>query len=163
MAMRVGCDICNTISDVNTRIYAITGRPCYDTYPFQLPKNFFFDNDVFKTAKPLRGAAQMLRHLDCQGTEIHYITARPEWARETTQQWLRKHGFPAGKLHMARPKRDVIQENDINLMIEDHPGEVANLQGACHVLVRAQPYNQGLPNRFNNWGQVIQAIHYMGV
>ena len=154
--MRIGCDICNTIADVNTRIYAITGNACYDAYPLVLPKDFFNKHDdVFRAAKPLRGAAEILRHLAGEGAEIHYITARPEWARDITINWLVKHGFPAGLLHMDRPKRDVIEEHKINLMIEDHPGEVTDLQGICHVLVRAQPYNLGLPNRFNNWGQVI--------
>ncbi|MEW5953373.1 MAG: hypothetical protein AB1815_06435 [Bacillota bacterium] len=156
----LGCDLCNTIADINTRLFAITGMRDIANYPLPLPHGFFATNsDIFWAAKPFRGAPEILRHLVNQGAEIHYITARPEWAREITTKWLSRHGFPGGEIHMAQPKKDVIKRYNIELMIEDHPGEILAIKDLCHVLVRAQPYNVGHPNRFTHWGQVVNLIH----
>lgn len=157
--LKIGCDLCNTVADINTLVHAVSGIRDNSTYPLPLPKDFFASNpEIFQVAKPLKGAAQTLRHLANQGAKIHYITARPNWAREITLTWLKKNGFPEGELHMELPKRDVIKACDIHIMLEDSPVEITALADICKVLVRAQPYNQGYPNRFNNWWQVVNLL-----
>ena len=36
---------------------------------------------------------------DC---DIAYVTGRPEWCRDDTEEWLQRHGLPAGDLRMRR-------------------------------------------------------------
>jgi hypothetical protein len=37
--------------------------------------------------------------------EIVWLTGRPEWLRDTTEDWLERHGLPAKELHL-RPNHD---------------------------------------------------------
>ncbi|WP_415953236.1 hypothetical protein [Streptomyces sp. KLOTTS4A1] len=34
--------------------------------------------------------------------EIQYLTGRPERCRAATEEWLARHGLPAGRMHMRR-------------------------------------------------------------
>ena len=36
---------------------------------------------------------------DC---DIAYVTGRPEWCRDDTEEWLARHGLPPGELRMRR-------------------------------------------------------------
>ncbi len=49
------------------------------------------------TAHP--GAPEALRTLAERGYAIFYLTARPDWLRARTHEWLRERGFPEGVVH----------------------------------------------------------------
>lgn len=49
------------------------------------------------TAHP--GAPEALRALAQRGYAIFYLTARPDWLRTRTHEWLRERGFPEGVVH----------------------------------------------------------------
>jgi hypothetical protein len=45
------------------------------------------------------GAPEALRALSQRGYAIFYLTARPDWLRARTHEWLRERGFPEGVVH----------------------------------------------------------------
>lgn len=159
--MRIGVDICGTIANVYTplagyllkkgdyRAVVETIRSYY--HPSITPQIFKENPSIFSSAKPYKGAARQLRAL-AKKHELFYVTARPEWAREITQEWLDKHGFPKAPLIMGRPKPQVIEELGIELMVEDAPHEIKGLKDKCRVMVRKQPYNLRFSGRFT-WKQ----------
>lgn len=53
---------------------------------------------------PLDAGLHTVRKL-AEVYEIVYLSGRPEQCRHDTEQWFRKHGLPAGELHL-RPPRD---------------------------------------------------------
>lgn len=158
--MRIGVDICNTIANVNRVIIGHllkrgAGRDVVEIvkhyyHPAVTPEIFLENPELFGQAKPHKGAAAQLRSL-ANSHKLYYITARPEWARSITERWLKQHGFPTAPLIMGRPKPEAVAELAIDLMLEDAPHEIAGLRGVCRVLIRAQPYNLGLPEPRFTW------------
>ena len=75
------------------------------------------------------------------GSEIVYVTGRPHRYRRDTRDWLSRHGFPEGPLHM-RPDRDrrparfykadvigrLAREGDLVTVVDDDDQVVAHLR-----------------------------------
>lgn len=158
--MRIGVDICNTVASVNRAVIGHllkkgAGRDVVQLikhyyHPAVTPAMFEQNPALFAQAKPYKGAAAQLRCLATRH-KLFYITARPEWARTITERWLKQHGFPDAPLFMGRPKPEVVADMAIDVMLEDAPHEIAGLRDLCRVLVRAQPYNLGLPEQKFTW------------
>ncbi|MGI6657796.1 MAG: 5' nucleotidase, NT5C type [Dethiobacteraceae bacterium] len=159
--MRIGIDICNTIADIITPLAGcLLKRGESDGLnemlrhyhsPAVTPDIFKENPDIFSRARPLKGAAECL-HMLAKEHELFYVTARPEWARQITEQWLRRNGFPKAPLIMSCNKPKVIAELGIDLMLEDAPHEIRGLRKICRVIVRKAPYNTEFPERFS-WKQ----------
>lgn len=164
---RVCVDLCNTIAHVTKAIEGIFGPvpdPLLCFHP-RTPKIFWMRENriarrIFETAEPMEGAAEVINQL-AQDYEIIYLTARPEWAKELSANWLKKHGFPDAKIICVQDKYSWIKENGAVLMFEDDPRHIKKIQTLIPVLVPAQPWNQGLETRFNNWRDVIAKPKYL--
>lgn len=74
--------------------------------------------------------------------EVVYVTGRPSRCRRDTADWLSRHGFPAGRLHM-RPNRDrrparfykaevisrLAAEGEVLAIVDDDEAVVSHLRG----------------------------------
>lgn len=148
---RIGVDLCNTVADVNAEIKKVLGLP--EDYVFReygpgglnIDERWFREHpEVFRNAVPLPDAPKGLNLLATAGAKIYYVTARPEWARSITENWLREYGFPHGQLLMEADKVRAYRCLDLHLFFEDAPGEIECLERAgANVVAVAQPYNKG--------------------
>ncbi|KIV58917.1 hypothetical protein AM501_24055 [Aneurinibacillus migulanus] len=110
-------------SGANTRIH-------YISVPVPASSGFFEINpDVFEDAYPLPDAAQSLQSFVSAGHTIYYVTARGEWSRQVTQQWLLKHHFPIAPLIFTVEKDTVACAIKATVAFEDSPGEIDKLSG----------------------------------
>lgn len=154
--MRVGVDLCNTIADVNAEIKKVLGlREDHVFREYGLEGTGIKDKEadgwfkkhpeVFAEAVPLPGSVKALGLLAVRGADIYYVTSRPAWAREITERWLRKWGFPEGKLVVEADKARVYKSRGLGLFFEDVPEEIERLQRVgANVVAVAQPYNTGV-------------------
>ncbi|MDI3256106.1 MAG: hypothetical protein QJR10_15200 [Bacillota bacterium] len=147
MKTLVGFDICNTLADVEAEIERIAGpRPEYTRYFHPAVSPAFFEEhpEVFADAAPFTGAAEALQVLAASGKRVVYITARPQWARQLTLQWLEKHGFPAGEVICTQAKPDVIRQLGVSIYVEDAPRELQQLLVVPELKVfrKWQPWNE---------------------
>lgn len=86
-------DIDGVVADVRHRLHHLEGRRSWTA---------FFESAHQDPLLP-EGAALAAelgrRH------EVLWLTGRPEWLRQTTADWLARHGLPDGELHL-RPAGD---------------------------------------------------------
>jgi uncharacterized HAD superfamily protein len=158
---RICVDLCNTVAHVSKLIERVFGpipNPLLYSHP-RTPKIFWEKENkiarkIFESAEPIEGAAETLNQL-AQKYEIVYLTARPEWAKELSVNWLSKHGFPKAEIVCTQDKYSWIKENGALMMFEDDPKHIKEIQTLIQVLVHAQPWNQGFETRFNNWRDII--------
>lgn len=123
-------DIDGVLADVSHRLHHIERRPK--------------DWEAFFAAAgedpPLPEGVDLARRA-AEETVVAYLTGRPEWLRDVTQQWLDRHGLPAGRLVMRRPGdrrparqtklellRAVHQRTPVRAMVEDDPAVVEVLR-----------------------------------
>lgn len=146
----VAVDLCNTVAAVNAAIAACLGLGpgwVWETYSLETAgiRNsdawFQAHPEVFAEAEPVPGAAEALDGLAAAGWGIVYLTARPEWARGLSVEWLRKHGFPRGRLVTARDKARACAALGVSAAVDDAPEHIRALSRVVPVYPPAQPYN----------------------
>ena len=87
-------DIDGVLADVRHRLHHVEGRP----------KNWRAFFAGIPQDPPLDDGLAAVREL-ARSCEVVYVTGRPEYTRGRTQDWLARHGLPAGRLVM-RPAGD---------------------------------------------------------
>ncbi|MEW6048303.1 MAG: hypothetical protein AB1609_17815 [Bacillota bacterium] len=146
----VAVDLCNTVAAVNAAIAACLGLGAgwvWETYSLE-PAGirdaeawFRGHPEVFAEAEPVPGAVEALDGLAATGWEIVYVTARPEWARWLSADWLRRHGFPRGRLVMTGDKARACLALGVSAAVEDAPEHIRAVSRVVPVYVPRQPYN----------------------
>jgi len=160
-------DLCNTIADINGQIER-RFRVKAETYPvYGIPRNFFSlpgGLAMFHKATPYFYSAEVLRNITRAGSEIIYVTTRPEKAADVTEKWIKKHGFPHGKIIFTSRERkaDYIINTDISYVFEDDPLILSTLMQQTTIrrlFVKQWPYNRGLANekiiKFCSWHELM--------
>lgn len=122
-------DIDATLSDARHRLHFIEKRP----------KDWDSFFAAGKHDAPLDEGRTVATSL-ARGHEIVYLTGRPERTRRDTERWLKKHGFPDGRLLMRgnadrRPSvtlklqllRRLAAERKVAVLVDD---DVAVIRGA---------------------------------
>jgi hypothetical protein len=84
-------DIDATLSDTRHRLHFLERRP----------KDWDGFFEAGKDDAPLHEGLAIAGSL-ARGHEIVYLTGRPERLRKDTEEWLRRHGFPPGRVLMRR-------------------------------------------------------------
>jgi phosphoglycolate phosphatase-like HAD superfamily hydrolase len=85
-------DIDGVLADVRHRLHHVDKRPK------DWPAFFAAMGDD----EPLEVGVALARDLAAQGNAIVYLTGRHEGYRRLTEEWLRGHGLPEGRLVMRR-------------------------------------------------------------
>lgn len=140
-------DICNTLADVNFQLEKALG-PNPNPFNYYHPgvtestfKNFPW---LFTQAPPIKGSVEGT-HQIAKNYRIVYLTARPEWARQITLEWLNRNGFPSAPVIFSKQKGEVARELKATLAIDDAPYEIISLSKIVpKMLIHQQPYNLGL-------------------
>lgn len=104
-----------------------------------------YSRDLYSALNPIPHAAKSLRRL-APVAKIVYITARPMFAREDTQAWLMRHGFPVGEVINVRNDNKVAaaRREKIDTMIEDRPRYANQLAEAGIDVVLLDVYDRAL-------------------
>lgn len=135
-ATRAVVDIDGVLADARHRLHMITGEPTHEDWV-----------GFFRAAAndPLLIPGAELVHQLAANDEITYLTGRPDWTRELTQNWLEQHELPpAVELLMkaetdVRParvmKRDALVELrrrgvKIRVVVDDDPRVIALVEEA---------------------------------
>jgi phosphoglycolate phosphatase-like HAD superfamily hydrolase len=100
-------DVDGVVADVRHRLHHLERRRDWEA---------FFD--AADEDPLLEAGARLVADLDGQH-EIVWLTGRPEWLREVTENWLERNGLPGGEVHLRpygdfrpapRYKLDVLRE-----------------------------------------------------
>ena len=124
-------DIDGVLADVRHRLHHLQSRP-KDWHGFFAAA---VDDAVLEEGR------QALHEAQTAGSAIVYVTGRPQRWRRDTQDWLARHGLPAGPLHM-RPNHDrrparfykaevigaIAAQDDLVAVIDDDDKVVAHLR-----------------------------------
>ncbi len=158
----IAVDICNTLADVEKELKVRLGRKPDLTQYFHPglagKPNYFKEHlDIFLNARPLDDSVKVLRELSNKNV-IVYITARPKVAEFVTRLWLRKNNYPSGKLFFSKNKSTLAKQLNVDIAIDDAPSEIDSyIKNGFVTLTVKQPYNIGLPNRFN-WTDMLEDL-----
>lgn len=125
-------DIDGVLADTRHRLHHVAQRP----------KNW---NAFFAAADrdPLLELGAAFAHELATGSEIVYVTGRPESMRRQTTAWLQRSGLPTGRLHMRRADdrrpatvvkselwKVVQREGEIGAIVDDDDAVIAVARAA---------------------------------
>lgn len=124
----------------------------------ELHRRAVLEYDMFRTMKPIEGAADVLWRLSDAGVWIRIITHRlyVNWGHEKavgdTAAWLDAHSIPYRDLCFLGAK----PEAEADAYIDDAPHNVEQLRALGNTaIVFDQPYNRHLPGpRATSWAEV---------
>lgn len=85
-------DIDGVLADVRHRLGFVAAKP--------KDWDAFFEAAINDTV--LEPGRQAVAFEVAAGRQIVYVTGRPEGCRQDTVEWLERHGFPQGQVHMRR-------------------------------------------------------------
>jgi len=159
----VAVDICNTLADINGEIEKVFGaNPNPSRYYYPGVTSEFFRNNlwVFEKAAAYKGAAKALTKISLY-YEIVYITARPVEAQSVTIEWLKRNGFPRGRIIFTTTKPVIAKALGVKAAFDDAPHEIDGyLAAGIPVFVKKQPYNMAYPNIFDWAGAEIMSFSH---
>lgn len=138
-------DICNTLADINS-LLAKAGFDV-ESYPSSnLPPGFFKTPEGLKMlaeAEPVPDSVYALNVFARLGPVI-YLTSRPLEAKLVTNQWLRKHGFPHGRVIFIQHKISILRRFHGSVLYADDDPAAALLAAEIghQVHLIDWPYNR---------------------
>lgn len=125
--------------------------------------NLFFDEELWKSIKLIKGARPILLKLK-QKHSLILITGRPVEIKNITLKWLKTKKIPFDNLYFmqGRQKHEIAKLNGhkLSLFLEDHPDYAFRMvQSGVRVLLMDYPWNQSLSShpqitRVKNWKQI---------
>jgi len=122
--------------------------------------------EMYDWLNPIPYAAKALEELTSLGVELVYITARPKSTKDTTIEWLDRHGFPSAKLINVRDSKvPAVSREKVDYFIEDRL-EYANdiaAEGTSVILldVYMRKWKRNLGDNIKlvyNWNEVMDII-----
>lgn len=113
------CDLDGTASDPSHRLHHIRGPGRKDWPAFFAGCHADACHDDI---------AEIVRVLAASGRDVVYVTGRPERNRRATIDWLRRHRYPDGPLHMRADRDhradDVVKEEILDRDLRLTPDDV---------------------------------------
>ena len=117
--------------------------------------DMFWSKEIYDFVKlPARDhACEIIRKLKNLGHEIYIVTARtsdlsycdisPEKMKKIVIKWLKKYKIYYDKIvWTSKEKLSYCKENKIEVMIDDSPKHINNLNSFCKVICFDAPYNK---------------------
>lgn len=119
-------------------------------------------------------AAEVLARLKMEGNEVWIVTGRSNsdtlvdgmrgcsW-EEITRDWLGRNGIFYERIEFGvKNKAEFCVENNIDVMVEDHPRFLGDFDGRVRLLVYDAPYNREYrcrnSRRVHSWWEVYREI-----
>lgn len=113
--------------------------------------------EVMGKSQPLPGSGEVLRYLSSLGIKPHFVTSRPNSARQTTNEWF-KHFFPEIsplQIHLQSTEKynhnykvDTISSYKVKVHFEDFGEDALEIvkQTNCLVVLVGHPWNRTYPD-----------------
>lgn len=169
--MKIGIDIDGVLTDVEraTLDYGtkfchehnlpqnikIGGQEAEEVFGWTLEQSEKFWNqyiiEYFTNYPPRAFASEVINQLKKEGNEIYIITARNKWGvpkehvgkvQEHTKEWLKKNQIDYDKILFTKgSKLPYCKENGIDIMIEDSPTNIVELEKEIPVICFHSNYN----------------------
>jgi phosphoglycolate phosphatase-like HAD superfamily hydrolase len=141
-ALTAVVDLDGVLADVRHRLHHVAARPGRAK---DWPAFFAAAGD-----DPLLAEGARTVHALAEGYRIVYLSGRPERLRTTTEQWLRQHDLPPGRL-ILRPDRDfrparqyklealdeLAESRTVALLVDDDPRVLEDARGAGYDVLPA--------------------------
>ena len=190
--MRIGIDIDGVLTDVEKFTLDYGSKFCYDNgITTKINVNEYEEINIFGISKeqaikfwntyfgnyvltyPVRAfAKEVIDKLKQDGNEIYIITARNEEGlqedlygkmQELTKQWLKKNEIYYDKIFFTpKSKLNTIIDNNIDIMIDDFPGNIKEISTKIPVLGYNAQYNANIEGkniiRVYTWYDIYEKI-----
>lgn len=183
--MRIGIDIDDTICETNEIIIKkalefdkkfLLGKGFKDKDAYRFidmmywtmsdVKNFFFylnNLNLFEDLKEIKESSKYITKLFEEGHKIIFITKRNTEEKNTTKDWLKKHGIPYHQLIMnAHEKGRICLEEKVDLLIDDAEMNIKDaLFYHIDALLMNTAYNKKVEykKRVYNWREIYNYVN----
>lgn len=77
--------------------------------------------DLWQTARPVRGVLGGLRHLRKNGYYLEVVTSKPEWAERATWEWQGRVKLPVHQFTIVEMGKRKVDTTDADILIDDKP------------------------------------------
>lgn len=127
-----------------------------------------FDRDFIMGIPVIEGAVEAISELR-RYHKIVIVTARPEFARDATVEWLGLNGFSYDDLLIGVGSERV--DLDVDVLVDDNPNTIVEFVARDRVgIIFSQPWNMSLDPtdaggkflRFDNWRDIKNYILGLG-
>ena len=167
--MNIGIDIDGVLTTDDEYLMDCISNYCFennlDSFTDPYAYEFNIDNEPAR-----KFASEVTKKLKSDGHHIYIITARhdckkPEMKRRI-ENWLNKNNISYDKLICANvPKIKEIQENNIDIMIEDSPSTIPQINDIVKVFCYDARYNKELKlnnvTRVFSWYDIYSKINLL--
>lgn len=117
------------------------------------------------TNPPRRDAVDLINLVKEKGIAACYITTRDLNKcfsdvpfKKITEDWLEQYGIDL-PVYYRKDKDLAARELDVNLMVEDKPGNIEKLQRVTRVLIFDHPYNEDMQGEhIKSWIEIMNII-----
>jgi 5'(3')-deoxyribonucleotidase len=111
---------------------------------------------LWRFAHPTEGTLAALAALPALGHSIHIVTHRPDYAKATTERWLRDQGIPHRELIFAEDKT----KWGLDVLLDDAPHNIEQARAAgIRAITFDQPWNEHVTGeRVKSWSGFVAAI-----
>lgn len=105
---------------------------------------FLKESGIYSVLPEVPGASDVLDGLTREGHEIVFVTSRPDWAQQATEDWLRDHMAPwvftgENLIHAEGSKL----EAECDIYIDDAPHHLVEIfEAGKHAIAFDQPWNR---------------------
>lgn len=125
---------------------------------------------ILTSVTPRQGCVQVLRGLLQAGYEVHLITARSEFLRPVTEDWLHRYQVPYTALHMSPSLEEDYSKGErcdqlgVEFFVDDHyPNCIDTADRGVYTLLFHASHNKHFScppeiTRVYNWREIAQHI-----
>lgn len=112
---------------------------------------FIVNTDIFYSSQmPTNDCLEFLNSVKDKFT-VYYVTGRPDYVRLTTEQFLRRYKFPFQEnLIFSKDKVNTARLIRADYCLEDLPKYLEDLSKVSTVIMREQPYNVHLKDKYKS-------------
>lgn len=94
--------------------------------------------------------------------ELYYITSRPDYVKTTTQQYLRRYGFPyQDNLIFTKDKVNMARKLQLSYIILDNVENVKSLSNVTNTILRARPWNKEIWDLYPTCHSLMDALQFI--
>lgn len=126
--------------------------------------NYIIEVDIFYSDRSPTKDCEDFINVVKDKFEIYYITARPDYVKTTTEQYLRRHNFPfLDNLIFTHDKVNMARKLQLSYMLEDNIKQIEGLSKVTNAILIAQPYNKEIWDKYPTAHSLMSALQFMEI